>query len=251
MKYILEKLRKLKSYIMYKLIKSNFLINKEIIVFKQGEKIIDFNEFKDSLVYKDENWNYIINLDEYLKSIHNKNKIMIEDNEIENKKYIIKNDNLIINTGKIDYNWVCFFLEQKEEKNFIFEYKLEIKSEFEEIQIAFNYENLGTRYRFMIRNNEMGVFECVYRGDFYNELFKKKIKLKFNKDYVIKVVVLNNNFIFYIDNNVIFSIKEKRRLANGGKIGLIFYNYTDKNNVNCIIKDVNVYKVYSKNNNIK
>lgn len=232
--------RKYRKYI----VKKNFIFSDRILKYKKKSKKMNFEDFKKEFIYKDENWNYINNLNEYLDSIYNnKKKIdLYENNECEKQKYKISNNNIIIDEQK-DNNWICFFIKALDSKKYEVSYDVEIESSFEEIQIAFNYANLGTRYRFMIRENKIAAFDCVYKGRFYNNLYTKKCTLEYKKKYNIKLVVLDNKFMYMIDDIPILIIKEKRKIVSGKDLLLIFYNKTNEQPVKCKIKNFEIHNI--------
>ena len=87
--------RKYRNYIA----KKNFIFSKEFIEYKKTSQKMNFEDLKKELIYKDETWNYINNLDEYLNSIYknrNNNINIYEDNECSKQKYKILNNNIII-----------------------------------------------------------------------------------------------------------------------------------------------------------
>lgn len=236
---MIKKIMKKLKFIFFKIfIKCNYSSTKKEIQYTILKNVMDFKKFKNETIYKDENWNYIKNLKNYLAELNN---AKYEDNvckssrcEITNKKVLIKSENKL-------NNWNCFFLKKIPSYNYELVLDLIIYSEFEEIQIAFKYQNLGTRYRFMIRNNEETVFECVYNGMFYHRIKKKPFKLKLGKKYKLKIIVLKDKYLYYINDKLIFSIKEHINLINGQEILLILYNNNpQKNSVNCVIEDLNI-----------
>lgn len=233
--------RKYRNYIA----KKNFIFSKEFIEYKKTSQKMNFEDLKKELIYKDETWNYINNLDEYLNFIYNNrnNNINIyEDNECSKQKYKILNNNIIIDEQK-DNNWICFFIKSLNTKKYEVSYDVEIESSFEEIQIAFNYANLGNRYRFMIRENKVAAFDCVYKGRFYNNIYTKNFTLEYKKKYNIKLVVLNNRFMYMIDDIPILIIKEKRKIVSGKDLLLIFYNKTNEQPVKCKIKNFEIHNI--------
>lgn len=239
-------LEKVKYKIIRKFIELNFREKNTNIRLEKKEKIMDFYDFLNKMIYKDENWNYIKNLKEYLNSIYYNKRIEMIDNDTELKKYEIKDNKLIANTGKIDNNWNCYYLKKYIPKNYELNYDFIVNSEFEEVQIAFRYKDLGNRYRFMVRNNKEVVFECVYHGIFYNKIIKKDFKFDLGKKYNFKLIVLDNNFFFYINDELIYSIKEYKKMVDGSDILLIFYNKDDKRNVSYEISNFEIFYIEKK-----
>lgn len=176
-----------------------------------------------SLVYKDDTWNHINNLYEYMDCIFHNKEITIPDNEMTEKRYTDDGNTLKINSQNKENNWVCFFYTPQYNS-----YKLEFEfvaySDLEEIQVAFKYKNLGERYRFMVRNECDAVFECVHRGIFYWDVRKKDYSLKKGEKYKITVEVCGQQYRYLINDELIFSIEEDGNLIDGNQLLMIFYN---------------------------
>lgn len=188
------------------------------------------NNIINDLNYKDDTWNYIKDLVIYLDYIYQKKNFYLNDNIIERKRYSIDNDIIKIESLKEKNNWICFFYKP-ERKNYKLEYEFISYTDLEEIQIAFKCENLGERYRFMIHNNREAVFEAVHRGVFYLDLFKKEYIIEKGVKYKVTLIVDANNYQYYIDGKLIFSIKENGSLIKGDDIIIIFYNKHSKDGI--------------------
>lgn len=228
--------RVIKQKYRYYYVKKNFIISKAPIKYEKKSEVMNFQKFTNSFIYKDESWNYIKELKKYLNSLYNNKKEIIYDNECINKKYKLKNNEILIDEQS-ENNWICFFIKDNKYKNFEITYDIEIESDFEEIQIAFNYKDLGNRCRFMIRNNSSAAFECVYKGKFYNNIYTKNIKLDYKKNYEIKLVVKGKKYMYSINGNKILTIKALKKIVDGKDILLLFYNKTNKKPVKCKIKN--------------
>lgn len=196
-------------------------------------------------IYKDEDWNYIKYLDDYRKQMRAGRELKLEDNLChgERKKYRMEDNRLIVNTKALRDNWLCFILNDFNVGEYLFSFDAEIYSEFTELQIAFRYKNLGNRYRFMIRNNQEAVFECVYNGEFYHSLWQKPYHLELGKKYRISVAVLNKQFLFYIDDELFFSIKEKKQLVSGENLCLILWNKGNSAPIQCTLNNFKLEEI--------
>lgn len=182
------------------------------------------------LLYKDDSWNHIRFLHEYMDSVFHDRVITIEDNEIAEKRYSESEGTLKIDSPSRRNNWICFFYSP-EKRNYRLDFDYIAHSCLEEVQVAFRLKNLGERYRFMIWNQSDAVFECVHRGIFYWNVRRKKHALKTGEKNSVSVVVNDRNYQYYINGELIFSVDERDAWIDGDRLVIIFYNKDDENSV--------------------
>lgn len=190
--------------------------------------------------YKDEKWNYIANLPGYLKSVQNKHPVIFEDNKcnMAGRCTVKTAEDADICSREKNNNWVCFFYEETPEENYCFSFDIKLFSEFNEIQVAFRYRNLGNRLRFQIRDNREAVFECIREGQFYNRIYSKPLTLSLQEWHNIRLTACENSYSFAVDGQVILHIlakREDKRLGNG--LALILYNRDDTAKIQCGIRN--------------
>lgn len=201
-------------------------------------------EITDLIVYKDESWNYIKNLTDYRKQMQKGNILSYDDNECcGEEKYSIRAGEIIVDTMPKDDNWLCFFLNDPALSDFMLSFDIEIFTQFTEIQVAFRHQDLGNRYRFMIRDNCEAVFECVYRGEFYHSIRNVPFSLCYGQKSRITVIAVGDHFQFYVDGKCVFSIKEKTPLVRGSNVGIILWNISDTAPIKCVISNVSLAEI--------
>ncbi len=220
---------------------TNIYVNKKFYNREKANnyEFVEKENILSELVYKDDSWNYISNLIKYMEYVYKKKNFFLEDNKILNNRFEKKGDILRINSAPKDNNWICFFYNPKK-KSYKLEYEFITYSSLEEIQVAFKCKNLGERYRFMIHNNKEAVFECVHRGVFYLNIFKKIFKIYKGKKYRVTLIVNENTFEYYINEKLIYSIVEDGSLINGDDVIIIFYNKESKDGVNVDLLNCNI-----------
>lgn len=206
------------------------------------------NSVFSDLVYKDETWNYIANLDEYRTAMKKGKNLRYPDNKCNygNKCELCADQSRIhVKTETKNNNWLCFFLNQKVTSSWKLSFTVCIENPFTELQVSFNYVDLGNRYRFMIRDNEEAVFEVVKNGEFFHRLYQKKFSLDYNREYKFEIIRLGKKYLWLIDNNPIWTIKEKKDLFKRDAYDqcLILYNSTDSAAIRCNVKDLNMYRI--------
>lgn len=183
------------------------------------------SDFFDYFNYKDESWNYIKHLTDFRKALNNNQIISLEDNPCNRDVKCIYNTGMkrvIVSTERIRNNWVCFCSKSQTPQNFELSFGAKIQNSFTELQLSFNYIDLGNRFRFMLRDNELAVFEVVNKGTFFHKLFKKKLSLQFDTYYFMRFVCIDNVYSWFINDDLILSVKNKASNPVGGVFVLSF-----------------------------
>ncbi|MCR4689481.1 MAG: oligosaccharide flippase family protein [Saccharofermentans sp.] len=205
------------------------------------EDLIKGRRMEDLLVYKDESWNYIKDLAGYQKYLAKGKKPNWEDNLCPDTKYKIEGGAIVVKTGAIEDNWLCFYPQIHIPDSFEVSYDITINTEFTEVQLAFSYKDLGNRYRFMVKDNKACVFEAVYEGDFLEPLISVPYSLSLGERHNICVRVERNTYAFYIDGRMVIAVSEAGdRTIRGPKVCLILWNKTDSNGIDCRIEDLKI-----------
>ena len=183
------------------------------------------------------------NIHEYLDSINRGLPIKYEDNSCEGQKYQIVNGKIVVNSKSKNDNWLCFFLRDILPTQYMFRFKVKLFSEFTEVQLAFRYDNLGERHRFLLRDNKELAFESVHKGKFYHSLFSLPMTFSKREEYEIKIYVLQNSYAILINGEVYFCVTEKKQFSSGNDFCLILWNSTDKAPVECVLSDFELAEV--------
>jgi hypothetical protein len=102
--------------------------------------------------------------------------------------------------------------------------EVSIQSVFTEFQFAINFQSIADRARFMIVNNRQLVFQSVKHGVFMPYLATKPLSLDINRVYRISIVVIYDCFYFYLENNLIMSLKCKHIKARASdRLAIILF----------------------------
>lgn len=231
-------------------IRSNFKQIKGACGTETGETLWTLrsrNIFSD-WVYKDEKWNFIANLDEYRTAMKRGTIMEYPDNNCtynDKCKIYVDQSRIHVNTDELNNNWLCFFFNQVSASSWKLSFTVSIENAFTELQVSFNYVDLGNRYRFMIRDNKEAVFEVVKDGEFFHRLYQKRLSLDYNREYKFEIIRQEKKYLWLIDNKPILRVKEKRDLfkQNAYKQCLILYNSTNNAAIRCDIKDLSMFRI--------
>ena len=208
---------------------------------RPGADLTGSKELKDLLIYKDESWNYIKNLNQYRKYLSKRKEPGWEDNVCESDKYVISGSTIKVSADAVPDNWLCFYIDQDLPESYEISYDISILNDFTEIQVAFNYVDLGNRYRFMIKDNKTCRFEAVCDGDFLEPFVEVPFSLSLGDTHNICVRVMGNRYAYYVDGKKILSVREKgERTVDGDRACLILWNETDSAGINCELSNITV-----------
>lgn len=228
----------------------NFRIRKTLWAIKKNYRASEckqkeLNEKKEipffrNYVYKDERWNYVAHMAEYLDCIRYRKPVLLENNSCDSTDRCLVTDERavsVFSSSKME-NWVYFASEEPLGHNYVFSFDIRLLTEFSEIQTAFCYRSLGDRLRFQIRNNKEAVFECIREGKFYNHIFSKPVTLSLHEFHHISLKVFKNEYSYLVDGQEIFHIKSWRKDRRMGKgLCLILYHRDLSSEVRCEIKN--------------
>ena len=197
------------------------------------------DDLNGQLTYKDESWNYIKDIRTYQQYLNKGERPDWEDNECVSDKFVYDGSTISVNAVAREDNWLCFYIEEQLPESYELSYDICIHSEFTEIQTAFNYRDLGNRYRFMIKNNLVCVFEAVYEGDFLDSFTEVPFSLSVGSTHHISIKVSGNLYEMYIDDVRILAVKENgTRSIDGNRACIILWNEHDDAGIECEISDI-------------
>ena len=154
---------------------------------------------------------------------------------------MISSKNIKVDAKAKPDNWLCFYIGQELPDTYEISYDICIQNEFTEVQVAFNYKDLGNRYRFMIKDNKTCRFEAVYEGDFLEPFIEVPFSLSLGDTHNICVKVIRNRYAYYVDGKMVLSVEETGdRTVKGNRACLILWNETDASGINCEISNITV-----------
>lgn len=206
-----------------------------------GSDLTGGKDLGELLIYKDETWNYIKDLRQYRKFLSKGKHPDWEDNTCVSDKYEISEDAINVDAKAKADNWLCYYIGQELPESYEISHDICIHNEFTEVQIAFNYADLGNRYRFMIKDNKTLRFEAVYEGDFLEPFAEVPFILSLGEPHRICVRVNGNRYGYYVDGKKILAVEEKgERSVKGNKSCLILWNEKDFSGITCEISNLTI-----------
>lgn len=191
------------------------------------------------LTYKDENWNYVVNLESLLKSRYYGRKPTLKDNPCDPKKLtIIDEMSVTIDAPAKPNNWIYWYLEQDLGTSYILEFDTTIRSHFTEFQIAFKHLGIADRYRFRVVDNKSLVFEVITKGFFFHGIQSTPFSFELNRPYKIRVEVINSSYAFVVDNEIVLAVRDKSKLLKEGGIAFIFWDQFGREEIKLALNNI-------------
>ena len=144
-------------------------------------------------------------------------------------KYKVSDDKICFNAQKRDgENWLLF-LWRINRKEYVVEFDYLQSNVFWEMQIAFNYDNIKNRNRFLILNNKSLWFDCVKDGVFYTPIAKRNFDciLKENQINHFKILISSDCYQIEVNGNVLLTIKAKKQVCWGKGFALVLWENAD------------------------
>lgn len=206
--------------------------------------VMNNDEIIRKMIYKDNRWNnikYIGQLmwNDMFKFPPFQYRIPIIDNVCEDL-YIKREENCIkCEVSPKNKNEWIFLQIPNRLSTYELSFDAIVKTVNTEFQIAFNFENIGRRYRFNLVNNERLHFDIIENGIFYNELVNIPFSLNLNESYHFKLKVNENKFQYLINSNAVMSVQIKTEKLLKGDIVLILWN-SNANSINVIYNNLNL-----------
>ncbi|MFA5329756.1 MAG: hypothetical protein WC384_18315 [Prolixibacteraceae bacterium] len=207
------------------------------------------NDILNNLRYKDETWNQIKYIGDYMwndlfkwKCLKQTNKEHFIDNNCENTKVIVDNEHIQCKSCGKKNDWIYLNFTKTINVPYLIEFDAKILSKTTEFQFAFNYHSIGKRYRYNLVNNRILSFEVVYGGFFHSEIISVPFSLNLNRFYNFKILVTDNIFSFFVDDIVILSVNQKFPIIERGQLVFILWD-SNTSNINAIYKNIQIYKI--------
>lgn len=219
-----------------------------------GESVVvkyrsDLDLNSNCFVYKDNTWNHIKYIGTimwsdmwdfgFISLYRSLNKYT--DNACPLKKVEVKDQQLICTGNGEKDDWIFLMLNESFDNAYSIEFEAMIETVNSEFQIAFNYQDIGNRYRFNLKNNNVLCFEVVSKGFFHNEIFSKKFSLPLNEFNKFRINVLASTYQYLVNDKIIMTIAAKRKLFNGDKFAFILWD-TKQRPISAIYKNIKIIK---------
>lgn len=206
--------------------------------------IMNNDEIIQKIIYKDNRWNYIRCIGQLMwNDMFKFRPFQYRCNSIDNicEDLYIKRENSSIKCeipSKNKNEWIFLRIPNRT-TNYELSFDAVVKTINTEFQIAFNYENIGRRYRFNLVNNQRINFDIIENGIFYNSLISTPFTLKLDELYHFKLKVNENKYQYIINGNIVMSVQIKAKNLLKGDIILILWN-SGANPINVIYKNLNL-----------
>lgn len=209
--------------------------------------VMDNDEIIQRIIYKDNRWDYIkyighLMWNDMFKIRFFQYRNPIVDNICEDL-YIKREDGCIKCDIPSERKNEWIFL-QIPNKLAIYEFSFDaiVKTVNSEFQLAFNFENIGRRYRFNLVNNQRINFDIVKDGIFHNNLVSIPFVLNLGELYHFKLRVNENKFQYLINDSVVMSVQINTKELLKGNIVLILWN-SEVNPINVVYKNLQLKSV--------
>ena len=232
--------RKITSYF-------NFVNNFELI--KNSKILYDVDTFFNNIQIKDKNWCQIRLLSAsmwndcfkwkcFRKILNN----IQSDKSITDTEVYFDSNSIICKSGDIENNWIVLLYEKKLSESFIIEFNAIIYFPLSEFQVAFNFKNLGERYRFNLRDCSILCFDVVYGGFFHNNIITKPISIELKKVFNVKISISKEYFQYILNDKILMTVHQENELVSGGSIALILWN-RESNRINVEYSHFSIYEI--------
>jgi hypothetical protein len=219
-----------------------FKANKEVVVYKSLDNLYPDEDFIGKLIYKNENWEYVV------KRFHNRfleffniNTNTI-DNDCADNKTTRENNHLYFKSAGLKDDWIYYYQQDYKVTDYELAFDATFNTHFREIQLAFRYRDFYNRYRFRI---EAGLlhFDIVNKGQFYNSLYTAPFVISLNKKYHFKIVVKGNKYSFLHNDNVIMTITDEVNIYLSGGVAIILWDDSGNSNIDCSYENISLSAV--------
>lgn len=229
-------------------IKKNFAKSELAFQIQKNGLLYTPSEILNNLQYKDETWNQIKYLETTMwndlfkfNSLKKKYPTSIIDNDCQNNKVDFYEEEINCKSWGKKNDWILLKFEKALNEPYLVEFDAKIMTETSEFQFAFNYKDLGKRYRFNLKNNKILSFEVVYEGFFHNDIVTVPFSLILNKFYNFKIKIDRTQFQYLVNDKLILSIDQLKPIIDGGEIAFILWD-SETSNLDAVYKNTTIYR---------
>ena len=209
------------------------------------------NQICQNFEYRDQSWDSIKNIgqlmwnDLFCIMPFFQKKTSIDSNlPTENSKVVFKQNELICKSSGMRNDWVFLKNGCAIDVPYSIEFHAKIFQENSEFQFAFNYQNIGCRYRFNLKNNKKLSFEVVEKGCFHNDIFQVPFSIPIGEWANFKITVCNDKYIYSVNNRIILSVSKIKNLnINKDMSFAIILWDSDNSNIHTCYKNLKIYKI--------
>lgn len=175
----------------------------------------------NDFVYKDQSWSHVVNLQDMLFARSFRIPYRIGDTSCKNTKIkSISKQGARITGGKVIDNWIYWMLDKNLPDCYEVEFETTIDSFLTEFQLAFRHHSIVERIRLQVVDNNMLSFDIVRYGHFFNMLKTMPFKFRVGEKHKIKIVVLGNQYAFFVNDRLIMAVNDRTGTSVGG--GFVF-----------------------------
>lgn len=161
-------------------------------------------------------------------------------------KYQVVNDNCIEIDAQQNNNenWLAFIVTGIPEQ-YIIEFDYTQIQPFCEFQIAFNYESLLNRNRFIVMENREILFDDISTGHFFKPLKGKYANPIFKNGVVnhVSVICTRHYYEFVVNEKSIMIVRAKYRFHKGNGVAIVFWENYHNRRIKAKVEQVIIKKV--------
>ncbi|MBU2975493.1 MULTISPECIES: hypothetical protein [Zobellia] len=230
-------------------IRENFSCSKKTTASTPTKILYDVQDTGGFFNYKDETWNYIKNIGFFMWNdlfspdfMKRKNPKYFIDNKCANDKVQYYKNEIKCFSENRKNDWIYLKFNRSLKKPYVLSFQAKLETENSEFQIAFNYKDIGKRYRFNLKDNNLLSFEVVSNGCFVNDICSAKISLELGRYYDFQIHVNHGSFQYFVDGTEILSVQEKNSLLNGDGLVFILWDSLGKP-IDVCYKEIKLYEL--------
>ena len=145
-------------------------------------------------------------------------------------------------------NWIVFMIDSVPNQ-FSFEFDYMQSSSYCEFQIAFNYESLLNRNRFIVMENRDVLFDDISTGHFFTPLKSKYQSSRIFENGAInhvEIICSKKNYEMYVNGVRVMSVSVKNRLHRHNGLAIILWENYNNRSINACFSNFKISKLEEK-----
>lgn len=164
------------------------------------------------------------------------------------KYHVIDKSIVISSRQENNENWLAFIVDAVPEE-FSFEFDYVQQSAFCEFQIAFNYESLLNRNRFIVMENKEVLFDDISTGHFFKPLKTNKKNDTIFKNGVwnhVEIICTNRCYEFRVNNVNIMTVSVKKRIHKHNGLAVVLWENFNNRKIEACFRNFMISEIKRK-----